>query len=382
MPFPKKRSALQFSEQDLLNLESIRKSRTEEKRRTLRAAFLLDSQSGQSDEAIAPHHHVSRSTVVTCIQKFLQFGLEAALGELPRSGKPRQLPDDAIAWVQHCACQKPKELGYSSELWTYRLLLAHIHQRCVGAGHPALRKLSRSKLHKILRQGELRPHKIRYYVEKRDAEFEAKMAQVLHIYKEVEIVNQYLRGQEGRSLALVTISYDEKPGIQALAVTTPDRPPVVERHPSHLRDYEYVRLGTVSLLAGLDLHDGRITEIVRDTHNSADFITFLKKLDAAYAPHQKIRLVLDNHSAHISKQTRNYLETVPQRFSFVFTPTHGSWLNLIESQFSKMTRTMLRSIRVASKQELVDRIHQYFEEVNSAPVVFRWKYKMGESVIV
>src|SRR5215813_5498071 len=160
MPFPRKRSALQFSEQDLLNLESIRKSRSEEKRRTLRAAFLLDSRSGQSDEAIARHHHVSRSTVVTCIQKFLQFGLEAALGELPRSGKPRQLPDDAIAWVQHCACQNPKELGYSYELWTYRLLLAHIHQHCIAVGHPALLKLSRSKLHKILRQGQLRPHKI------------------------------------------------------------------------------------------------------------------------------------------------------------------------------------------------------------------------------
>jgi transposase len=348
----------------------------------VRAAILLDSLSGQSDESIAQRHHISRSTVVLCIEKCLQFGLDAALGELPRSGKPRQLPDDAIAWVQYCACQKPKELGYSYELWTYQLLRDHVRQHCVAARHPELRKLSRSKLHKILRQGELRPHRIRYYVEKRDAEFEAKMAQVLHIYKEVEIVNEYLREQKGRSLPLVTISYDEKPGIQALAVTTPDRPPVVERHPSHLRDYEYVRLGTVSLLAGLDLHDGRITEIVSDTHNSADFITFLKKLDAAYAPHQKIRLVLDNHSAHISKETRNYLETVPQRFSFVFTPTHGSWLNLIENQFSKMTRTMLRGIRVASKQELIDRIHQYFEEINSAPVVFRWKYKMDESIIV
>lgn len=99
MLFLRKRSAIEFSEQDLLSLESIRKSRTEEKRRTLRAAFLLDSRSGQSDEAIARHHHVSRSTVVTCIQKFLQFGLEAALGELPGSGNPRQLPDDAMAWT-------------------------------------------------------------------------------------------------------------------------------------------------------------------------------------------------------------------------------------------------------------------------------------------
>ena len=382
MPFPRKRSALQFTEPELRQLESIRKSRTEEKRRTVRAALLLDSLSGQSDEAIAQHHHISRGTVVLCIQKCLQFGLDAALGELPRTGKPRQLPDDAIAWILHCACQKPKDLGYSYELWTYQLLTAHLHRHCVAAGHPALQKLSRSKLHKILRQGELRPHKIRYYVERRDPAFEAKMANVLHVYKEVEIVNEFLRGEPGRQPGMVTISYDEKPGIQALAVTTPDRPPVAGLYASHLRDYEYERLGTVSLLAGLDLHSGRIIETVSDTHKSADFIAFLKKLDSAYPDRHRIRLVLDNHSAHLSKETRSYLETIPQRFVFVFTPTHGSWLNLIENQFSKMARTMLRGIRVASKQELVDRIHQYFEEINADPVVFRWKYKMEEMIIV
>jgi transposase len=382
MPFPRKRNALQFTELELRKLESIRKSRTEEKRRVLRAALLLDSLSGQSDETIAQHHHISRGTVVLCIQKCLQFGLDAALGELPRTGKPRQLPDDAIAWVLNCACQKPKELGYSYELWTYKLLTAHVRRHCVAAGHPALQKLSRSKLHKILRKGELRPHKIRYYVERRDPAFEAKMANVLHIYKEVEIVNEYLRGEPGRQPGMVTVSYDEKPGIQALAVTTPDRPPVAGQYSSHLRDYEYERKGTVSLLAGLDLHSGRIIETVSDTHKSADFIAFLKKLDSAYPERHRIRLVLDNHSAHISKETRGYLDTLPQRFVFVFTPTHGSWLNLIENQFSKMTRTMLRGIRVASKQELVDRIHQYFEEINADPVVFRWKYKMDEIVIV
>ena len=373
MPFPKKRAALQLSAQEMRQLESLRKSRTEQKRRTQRAAFLLDSASGQSDEAIARRYHVSRSTVVLCIQKFLQYGVDAALGELPRSGKPRQFSDDAVAWVQHCACQKPKELGYSYELWTYRLLAAHVRQHCVKASHPALRTLSRSKLHKILHQGELRPHKVRYYVERRDPDFEIKMASVLHVYKEVEIVNAYRQTEAGRQLEMVTISYDEKPGIQALAVTTLDRPPVVGMHFSHLRDYEYKRLGTVSLLAGLDLHNGKVIEIVSDTHNSADFIAFLKKLGEAYQAPQRIRLVLDNHSAHISKETRKYLDTVPGRFLFVFTPVHGSWLNLIENQFSKMTRTMLRGIRVASKQELIDRIHQYFEEINATPVVFRWK---------
>ena len=113
MPFPKKRRALQFTDDERHKLESIHKSRKEQKRRVLRATILLESAAGNSDEAIARHHLISRSTVVLCIQKYLQFGLDAALMELPRSGKPRRLPDDAVAWVQNCACVKPKELGYS-----------------------------------------------------------------------------------------------------------------------------------------------------------------------------------------------------------------------------------------------------------------------------
>lgn len=205
---------------------------------------------------------------------------------------------------------------------------------------------------------------------------------MLHVYKEVEIINDGMLRGEVRELGMVTISYDEKPGIQALAVTTADRPPVAGKHSSHLRDYEYQRLGTVSLLAGLDLHSGRLIETISNTHKSADFVGFLKKLDGAYPGQQKIRLLLDNHSAHISRETRDYLDSVPQRFVFVFMPTHGSWLNLVENLFSKMTRSMLRGIRVASKQELIDRIHQCFEEVNTHPVVFRWKYKMEETYVV
>jgi uncharacterized repeat protein (TIGR01451 family) len=110
---------------------------------------------------------------------------------------------------------------------------------------------------------------------------------------------------------------------------------------------------TVSLLAGLDLHTGKVTEIVNNTHKSSDFIEFLTKLDAAYPATQTLRLILDNHSAHISRETQRYLATRPQRFHFVFIPKHGSWLNLVENLFSKMTRTMLREIRVKTKQELV-----------------------------
>lgn len=159
-------------------------------------------------------------------------------------------------------------------------------------------------------------------------------------------------------------------------------PPKPNQFANHIRDYEYERLGTVSLLAGLDLHTGRVIEIVRDRHASADFIALLTKLDEVYPRQARIRLLLDNHSAHISKETQAWLKLHPQRFEFVFTPRHGSWLNIVETMFSKMTRSMLRGIRVASKQELIDRIHLYFAEVNTDPVIFRWKYKMDQIAIV
>ena len=379
MPFPRKRNALQFTELEFRKLDSIRKSRSEEKRRTLRASILLDSLSGQSDEAIARRHHVSRGTVVLCIQKCLEFGLDAALGELPRSGKPRQLPDDAIAWVLNCACQKPKEVGYSYELWTYKLLTGHVRRHCVAAGHPTLQKLSRSKLHKILRQGELRPHKIRYYVERRDPAFEPKMANVLHVYKEVEMVNEYRRATPGQELGMVTISYDEKPGIQAIATTAPDLPPEPGVHSTFTREFEYKRHGTVSLLAGIDLVTGKVHALVTDRHRSREFIDFLKLVDAAYPTHTAIRLILDNHSAHISKETNAWLAARPDRFEFTFTPKHGSWLNLIEGFFSKLARSVLRHIRVASKHELKERIMAAMDDINQHPVVHTWSYKLDKA---
>ena len=376
MLFSTKRQPLQLTGDEKQRLEMLRRSRSAETRETLHAAILLDLADGRSANSVALSNGVNRHTVALCANKYFQFGLEAALGDLPRPGKLRQIPDDAIAWVLHCACQKPKELGYSYELWTYALLQKHVRQHCLEAGHPSLRQLSRSRLHKILTQGEIRPHKIRYYVERRDPQFEPKMVEVLHVYKEVDIVNQELVSGALKEPPVVTISYDEKPGIQAIGVTTPDRPPAPHQHPSHLRDYEYKRLGTVSLLAGLDLHTGLVTEIVTDRHASADFIALLTKLDQVYPAQTRIRLLLDNHSSHISKQTKAWLTLHPQRFEFVFTPKHGSWLNIVETMFSKMARSMLRGIRVASKQELIDRIHQYFEHINADPVIFRWKYKM------
>ena len=173
------------------------------------------------------------------------------------------------------------------------------------------------------------------------------------------------------------LSYDEKPGIQAIANTTADLLPD-EDHKTISRDYEYKRLGTVSLLAGIDLQTGEAIPLVRDKHSSKEYIEFLQLLDNKYPKEDKIRLVLDNLKVHTSEETKKYLATVPGRFEFVFTPKHGSWLNLVEGFFSKLTRQSLKGIRVKTKEELVDRIYRYFEEVNADPVVYHWKYRLDE----
>lgn len=173
------------------------------------------------------------------------------------------------------------------------------------------------------------------------------------------------------------LSYDEKPGIQATANTSDDLLPD-ENHKIISRDYEYKRLGTVSLLAGIDLQTGEAIPLVRDRHTSKEYIEFLKLLDSKYPKEDKIRLVLDNLKVHTSEGTKKYLATVPGRFEFVFTPKHGSWLNLVEGFFSKLTRQTLKGIRVKTKEKLVKRIYKYFDEVNAEPVVYHWKYKLDE----
>ena len=140
--------------------------------------------------------------------------------------------------------------------------------------------------------------------------------------------------------AMAIISYDEKPGIHAIATTAPDLPPEPGVHATFAREHEYKRHGTISSLAGIDLVTGKVHALVKDRHRSREFIEFLKLLDAAYPAHTAIKLILDNHSAHISKETKAWLADQPaHRFEFTFTPKHGSWLNLVEDFFSKTCRS-------------------------------------------
>ena len=335
MPFVSKRSKLKLSEEEVTWLRQLSQSRSEAAGRVERAEILLRYYEGETVSGIADALRTNRPRVERCIAKALELGVRGALQDLPGRGRRPVLSAEARAWVVALACQKPKDLGYAQELWTTRLLAQHVRKHGVAAGHPSLHHLARGTVSKILSAQPVQPHQIEYYLERRDTEFDTKMKQVLHV------------AQDGGP-----------------------------------RSCEYVRHGTLSLLAGIDLWSGEVLGLVRDRHRSAEFIEFLRLADAHYPSDARIRLVLDNHSAHISRETRTFLATVPNRFEFIFTPTHGSWLNLIESFFGKMARTLLRGIRVKSKEELKTRIEMYLREFNEEPVVFRWKYQLETLSVV
>lgn len=378
MPFESRRAKLVLDEETRTWLESVSVSYTVAAAHVERAKMLLAYGRGDSISSIARGLGTNRQKVERTVDRALQYGVEAALDDLPRPGRPREIAEEARIWVVELACRKPKDLGYPEELWTTARLSAHIQEHCVETGHPSLANLGRGTVSKILAEHKLRPHKIKYYLERRDPEFDRKKAEVLHVYRDVAVLRaQQEEGEEELPLVAI-LSYDEKPGIQAIGNVGPDLPPVPGRYPSVARDHEYKRHGTLSLLCGIDLLSGDLLPRVEERHRSREFVAWLRDVDAHYPEDWKIRIILDNHSAHISKETQSYLASVPNRFEFIFTPKHGSWLNLIEVFFSKLARTLLRGTRVDSKAELKDRILAYLVELNETPVVFRWKYGLDE----
>jgi transposase len=371
---------LAMTGEEIGSLRALSRSRTEPARRVDRARMLLAYRETPSFYAVGRSLGTHHQTVERCVERAMAYGPLAALDDRPHPGKEPTITSEAKAWLVSLACDKAKEHGYPHELWTTRLLARHAREHGPAAGHPCLAKLVQGTVCKILGKEEIKPHKVRYYLENRDAEFEQKMAEVLCVYREVAVLKKTSAKSKKQRNAVAIVSCDEKPGIQAIATTAPDLPPEPGVHATFARDHEYKRHGTLSLLAGIDLLTGKVHALVRDRHRSREFIEFLKLLDIAYPARTAIKLILDNHSAHISRETTAWLASRPAgRFEFTFTPKHGSWLNLIEGFFSKFARSVLRHIRVASKYELKQRIMAGIDDINRHPVIHTWSYRLADA---
>lgn len=374
----KRASSIELSNEEREYLKLQTRARTIQAQTVTRARILLLRADSVSIDAIADKVGLNRCSVMLCLKKFKEGGIENALFDAPGRGRNAEITDEEKAWIINIACQKPIDFGYAAETWTYAKLTSHINKTAEAAGYTRLSTIHKSTVNTILDEADIKPHKITYYCENRDPDFDSKMHNVLLVYKQLEM--QF--DESGKLIIsedtpIHVLSYDEKPGIQAIATTSDDLMPD-EKHSTINRDYEYKRLGTLSLLAAIDLQTGEAIPLVRDKHSSMEYIEFLKLLDDKYPKGDKLCIVLDNLKVHTSEATRKYLATVPGRFEFVFTPKHGSWLNMVEGFFSKMTRQMLRGIRVKSKEELTNRIYRYFAEINEEPIVFHWKYNLDD----
>ena len=376
----RKASVINLTAEEREYLETRTRARTIQAQTANRARILLLKADGCSVDDIADKVGINRKSVMLCLNKYAEGGVENALFDAPGRGRNAEITDDEKAWIINLACQKPRDFGYAAETWTYAKLTSHINKNAEEAGFLRLSTIHKSTVHSILDDAEIKPFRIKYCCENRDQDFDSKMHNVLLVYKQLSFQFDENGGfipweEDGQTVHV--LSYDEKPGIQAIATTSEDLLPD-ETHRTISRDYEYKRLGTLSLLAGIDLQTGEAIPLISETHGSKDYISFLELLNSKYPKGDKIRIVLDNLKVHTSEETRKYLATVPGRFDFVFTPKHGSWLNMIEGFFGKMTKQMLRGIRVKSKVELMNRIYLYFQEVNAEPVVFHWKYNLDD----
>ena len=368
---------------DKTELEKLVKSGMTPVSISQRANILLKKADNMSSIAIAEELGINRHTVELWVQKYRNRtddqDLMTLLNVSDGRGRKEEITGEAKTWLISIACMKPKDLGYAAETWTTSALTKHINKVAKDAGYERLSTITEASVFRILDKANIKPFRIKYYCERRDPEFEDKMHNVLVVYKQLSMqfdADGNLLPFDDEEVTHV-LSYDEKPGIQAIANTSEDKLPDAQNGTIQ-RDYEYKRLGTLSLLAGIDLQTGEAIPLVSDTHNSDDYIEFLKKLDAKYPKGDKIQLILDNLKVHTSQKVIEYLQTIPGRFEFVFTPKHASWLNLVEGFFSKMTKQMLRGIRVNTKQELEERIYKYFDEINEDPVVYHWGWNLED----
>jgi putative transposase len=320
-----------------------------EKRYSMRAQVILLSLEGRTLEEVVALSGMSRPVVNKWRQRFRQFGVDG-LKDAQRSGKPSVVTARQKAMVIQKACEKPTG-GYTN--WSQ----ARIGKQ-VG--------ISQSKVHQILKQADLRPHKIEYWCGKSpDPEFEAKM---------MNIVGLYMNPPENA----IVLCVDEKTQIQALDRTQPVLP-LKEKAPKRLTA-TYKRNGTVALIAALAVHSGEITAKTMKSNNAENFLSFLKKLDRTYR-HKTLHIIVDNLSVHKNATIKEWLKS-KRKIKLHFTPTYASWLNQVEIWFNIMSKDVLKGAVWKSTKQLTDQLVEYIDTYNKTRAKpFAWTYT-GDALTV
>ncbi|WP_206442687.1 IS630 family transposase [Streptomyces boncukensis] len=326
-------------------LEARVRAHTASQREVRRARIVLLVAAGLGTREVAWRVGVAETTVVRWRDRFLAEGLDG-LEDRPRSGRPRTFGPQVRLRIVAAATSEPP---YPYDGWSHRL----IAQQVADTG------ISPSQVGRILASLEIKPHRVRGWLTRpEDPEFFTKAAEVCALYL-------------NRPPGSIVVSIDEKTAMAARSRKHPEQPAAAGR--PRLREFEYVRHGTVSITAALDVHTGQVVVEELPRGDSAHFIAFLTRLDRTIPRELTVHLVLDNGSAHVSKATRTWL-AAHARFVPHYTPKHASWLNQVELFFSLLGRRVLRHGDFSSRQDLLDKVCAFTLAHNETARPFRWHY--------
>ena len=335
-----------LGERRRLRLEAMVARPATAQRVVLRAKIVLAAWRGRSNAAIARALGINVDTVRKWRHRFVRDGMPG-LHDRPRPGRPAIYGLDAqLLIVATVTGQAPQVDSH----WTHRLLAHHL-AKPLG--------ISASHIGRILASLDLKPHRVRGWLNRpEDPAFAAKAQAVCALYLKPPT-------------DAVLFSVDEKTAMQA---RSRKRASVAARRGRpELREFEYVRHGTASLMAAMNVTEGTVHPKIIVANNSATFIQFLAELAATVDPAKKIHLILDNGSSHTSKETKTWLAEHP-RFRVTYTPVHASWLNMVEIFSSILARRVLRRGDFASRQDLIDKILAFIKAYNLTAKPFRWTY--------
>jgi transposase len=338
--------AITLSAADRATLQSWTRRRKTAQALAMRARIVLAcAETGATNGAVAQSLGVSRPTVATWRKRFARRGLDGLLDE-PRPGAPRRITDEQ---VERAVITTLESTPPNATHWSTRSLA-----RAVG--------LSQSAVVRIWHAFALQPHRSETFKLSRDPLFVDKVRDIVGLYM----------NPPDRALVLCV---DEKPQIQATERTAPMlpmRPGQVER-----RTHDYVRHGTTDLFAALDVKTGNVIGACRQRHRAVEFRAFLDQIDRTVPPDLDIHLVLDNASTHKAPLIQRWLAKRP-RYHLHFTPTSGSWLNLVEAWFALLSARQLRRGAFRSTRSLQQAIRRYIETNNENPKPFIWTKSADE----
>jgi transposase len=336
------------------SLERVLRASTAPIRLVFRARIILLASEGKSHYAIVRMLNTTFSTVRKWVYRFIQSQNLESLEDAHRSGRPTVILAVAKCEVMKFACSEPKAIRPDlGNVWTIRSLQDCV-EKSIGVS------ISKSEINRILSSNDLRPHKVEMWLHSPDPLFQKKVTQISSLY---------LNPPDDA----VVLCIDEKGGMQALeresSLSSRKKGCTVRM------DYEYKRHGTQTLIASFEVKTGKVFGHCGKTRKKEDLMEFMEAIAQRY-PSQKVYVIWDNLNIHHGDRWRAFNERYGNRFHFVYTPIHGSWVNQIEIWFGILQRKVIKHSSFNSEQELRDRVLCFIENWNAVDChPFKWQFR-------